>query len=84
MRIDVLGTGMVGETIASKLIALNHSVMMGSRMAINPKAAEWVKNSGANTSQGTFADAVAFGELLFNCTAGIDSLDALKQADKKN
>jgi len=30
MRVGVLGTGMVGDAIASKLIALGHEVMMGS------------------------------------------------------
>jgi len=33
MKIGVLGTGMVGEAIASKLVALGHEVMMGSREA---------------------------------------------------
>jgi predicted dinucleotide-binding enzyme len=31
MKIGVLGTGMVGNAIASKLVALGHEVMMGSR-----------------------------------------------------
>ena len=71
MKIGILGTGMVGKTIGTKLVQLGHSVKMGSRTANNEKAAEWVKASGANASQGTFADAAAFGELLFNCTSGM-------------
>lgn len=31
MKIGVLGTGMVGSAIATKLIALGHDVKMGSR-----------------------------------------------------
>ena len=80
MRIGVLGTGMVGQTIASKLVGLGHEVRMGSRTAGNEKAAEWVEAAGGNASQGTFADAAEFGELLFNCTAGGASLEALEQA----
>jgi hypothetical protein len=38
MKIAVLGTGMVGDAIASKLIQLGHEVMMGSRTANNEKA----------------------------------------------
>ncbi len=34
-KIAVLGTGMVGNTIGSKLIQLGYSVMMGSRTAGN-------------------------------------------------
>jgi predicted dinucleotide-binding enzyme len=80
MRIGVLGTGMVGRTIGSKLIALGHEVMMGSRTANNADASEWVASAGEGASQGTFADAAAFGELNFNCTSGGGSLDALGSA----
>jgi len=84
MKIAVLGTGMVGETIGSKLVALGHEVKMGSRSATNEKAAAWVKKAGAKASQGTFADAAAFGELLFNCTSGSGSIEALNAAGKEN
>lgn len=84
MKIGIIGTGMVGNAIGSKLIALGHEVKMGSRTANNAKAAEWVSKSGAKASQGTFADAAAHGEILFNCTAGGVSLDALKMAGASN
>ena len=71
MKIGILGTGIVGKTIGTKLVQLGHNVKMGSRTANNEKASEWVKTSGANASQGTFAEAAAFGELLFNCTSGM-------------
>jgi predicted dinucleotide-binding enzyme len=80
MRIGVLGTGMVGKAIASKLVSLGHDVKMGSRIPDNEDAAAWVTSAGSGASQGTFADAAAFGELLFNCTAGEGSLDALGSA----
>ena len=35
MRIGVLGTGMVGKAIATRLAGLGHAVMMGSRTADN-------------------------------------------------
>lgn len=81
MNIGVLGTGMVGDAIGTKLIQLGHNVKMGSRTAANEKASEWVKKNGALASQGTFADAAGFAdEFVFNCTAGVGSLDALKAA----
>ena len=70
MKIGVLGTGMVGKTIATKLAGLGHEVMMGSRTADHEGAAEWVASAEKGASQGTFADTAAFGELVFNCTAG--------------
>ena len=84
MKIGILGTGMVGKAIGTKLVQLGHNVKMGSRTANNEKAAEWVRASGANASQGTFAEAAAFGELLFNCTSGMVSLEALKSAGSSN
>jgi predicted dinucleotide-binding enzyme len=75
---------MVGASIATKLAKLGHEVRMGSRTVDNAKAAEWVKANGAKASQGTYADAAAFGEMLFNCTAGAGSLAALEAAGKKN
>ncbi|HZH02293.1 MAG TPA: NAD(P)-binding domain-containing protein [Myxococcaceae bacterium] len=83
MKVGVLGTGMVGETIASKLTALGHSVKMGARAANNPKASAWVVRSGPQASHGTFADAAAFGDLIFNCTLGSASLDALRSAGEE-
>jgi predicted dinucleotide-binding enzyme len=84
MKIAVLGTGVVGNTIGSRLTGLGHQVKMGSRTAGNEKAKAWVEKAGSNASQGTFADAAAFGEIVFNCTSGQGSLDALKAAGAGN
>ncbi len=84
MKIGILGTGMVGVAIGNKLVSLGHEVRMGSRTANNEKAVAWIKGAGAKASQGTFADAAGFGELLFNCTSGHGSLEALKAAGAQN
>ena len=84
MRIGVLGTGMVGRAIASRLVALGHEVMMGSRTADNEAATAWAAQAGAGASHGAFADAAAGGELVFNCTAGAGSLEALRAAGAEN
>ena len=62
MKIAVLGTGMVGNTIGSKLISLGHEVKMGSRSATNEKALAWIKYAGPKALAGTFADAAAADE----------------------
>jgi len=84
MNIGVLGTGMVGRTIASRLVGLGYEVKMGSREAGNEKAREWAQEAGSKAGEGSFADAAAFGELVFNCTAGEHSIAALEQADASN
>ena len=70
MRIGVLGTGMVGRAISGKLAELGHDVRVGSRTA-----------SGDAVE---FADAAAHGEIVFNCTNGAASLDALGAAGADN
>jgi len=84
MEIGVLGTGMVGQAIASKLASLGHEIRMGSRKAGNEDAVAWVTEAGKGASEGTFADAAKFGELVVNCTAGVASVDALTAAGADN
>src|SRR5262245_7896364 len=75
---------MVGQAIASKLVVLGHHVMMGSRTADNVHAATWVKTAGELGGAGTFADAAAFGQIVFNCTKVASSLTALSAAGAAN
>jgi predicted dinucleotide-binding enzyme len=80
MKVGVLGTGMVGKTIATKLVELGHAVTMGSRSADGEALQDWLNEGGRDASGGTFADAASAAELVFNCTAGVASLDALAAA----
>jgi len=84
MRFGVLGTGMVGQAIATKLVSLGHEVTMGSRQAGNDKAAAWSAEAGEAGHEGSFADAATFGEVVVNATAGAASLDALAAAGADN
>jgi len=85
MKFGVLGTGVVGQTIASKLVQCGHEVMLGARDADNPKAVAWAKEEGGiHALFGTFANAAAFGDILFNCTMGTASLNAMRMAGAAN
>ena len=84
MKIGILGTGMVGRAIASKLVELGHEVCMGSRAAGNESAIAWAAQAGEGATEGVLADAAGFGEVVFNCTVGLGSLDALAAAGEAN
>ena len=84
MKIAVLGTGQVGETIATKFISLGHQVKMGSRTTNNEKAAAFVAKFSENASQGTYEEAASFGEIIVNATSGAGSLEALTSAGENN
>jgi hypothetical protein len=75
---------MVGKAIATKLVEVDHEVCMGSRTADNSEATEWASGAGDTATHGTFADAAAFGEIVFNCTGGMVSLAALEAAGEDN
>lgn len=84
MRIGIIGTGMVGSTIGTKLVGLRYEVKMGSRTPDNAKAVEWARKAGQGALHGTFSDAASFGEVVFNCTPGNVSLEALGLAGSQN
>ena len=95
MRAAVLGTGMVGRTIAARLAELGHEVTVGTRdpeatlarseadaMGAPPFAA-WAEQNPAIKVAG-FADAAAGAELVVNATNGGASLVVLGQAGAEN
>jgi predicted dinucleotide-binding enzyme len=75
MKIGVLGTGSVGQTVGGKLVAMGHDVMMGARAADNEKVLGFAGRTGGRA--GTFAAAAAHGEMVLNCTRGDTSLGML-------
>lgn len=84
MKIGVLGTGMVGNALATKLVQVGHPVMMGSRTAESEAGQKWLQSIGGKGQIGTFANAPAFGELIISCTNGANSVAALRQAGEAN
>jgi predicted dinucleotide-binding enzyme len=91
MKIAVLGTGIVGQTLAEKLASLGHDVTMGTRDVKKalankgtdrfgrPEFGEWNANH-TNIKVATFAEAAASGEFVINATNGMGSLNALEHA----
>lgn len=84
MKVAVLGTGTVGQTLASAFIASGHHVVMGARDAANPAARQWRLSQGERAEQGTFAAAASAGDVVVNATAGLASLEALGAAGAAN
>jgi predicted dinucleotide-binding enzyme len=95
MRIAVLGTGIVGRTLAGKLDELGHDVVVGTRDPDKTMASadtDYVGNPPYSTWAGehpgvrlaTFADAASAADLVVNATSGSVSLDVLTQAGEPN
>ena len=91
MKIAVLGTGVVGRTLAARLDGLGHDVVIGTRdpaatMARTepggfgtPPYPQWqAEHPGVPLL--SFAEAAAFAELLVNATSGGSAMAALVAA----
>lgn len=78
MKIGVMGTGMVGLALATKLVGLGHQVMMGARERDNEKASVWAEAQNGQT--GSFADVAQFSDIVFFATLGSATLDVAKAA----
>jgi hypothetical protein len=81
-RVGVLGTGMVGQTLARRLVGLDYDVMVGARDRDSGSLGVFADDEPLAT--GDFADAAAFGDLVVNATNGTRSLQALTQAGADN
>ena len=96
MKVGVLGSGIVGRTLAAKLSSLSHEVTIGTRdveallarsepdQMGNEPFAEWSQAQGDRIGISTFADATSQAELVVNATAGSASLRVLELAGADN
>ena len=81
MKVGVLGSGTVAQTLAAGLAKHGYEVKIGSRSPA--KLAEWAaKNPKVQT--GTFAEAAAFGEMAILAVKGDVASEALRLAGAKN
>lgn len=91
MKVAVLGSGVVGRTLAAKIASLGHTVAIGTRdpeatlsrpdtgpMTPEPFAAWHAAHPGIAVER--FATAAADAGVVFNATSGHASLDALGAA----
>ncbi len=79
MKVGVIGSGIVGQTLSDGFLRYGHEVMRGSR---DPgKLAAWRAGAGSKARTGTFADAAAFGEVVVLAVKGTAALEAVRACD---
>jgi 8-hydroxy-5-deazaflavin:NADPH oxidoreductase len=82
MKIGIIGSGDVAQTLAGGYLAKGYEVKLGTRSP--EKLDEWLASAGENASVGSFADAAKFGEVAFICASGAAALDAIELAGAEN
>jgi predicted dinucleotide-binding enzyme len=83
MKIGIIGSAEVGQTLGKAFLSEGHSVMLGSRDAHKPELAQWQKDNPKGQT-GTFKDVARFGELLALAVAGSAAEDAIRLGGKEN
>jgi len=83
MKIGIIGSGAVAQSLGDAFIKEGDEVMLGSREPSKEAMVKW-KAAHAGSRTGSFSDAAAFGELLVLATAGHGAAEAIKAAGLKN
>ena len=77
MKIGIIGSGVVAQTLGAGFLKHGHEVALGTRDSA--KLADWAKaNAGGRVV--SFPEAAAFGEVVVLAVGGEVALDALKGA----
>ncbi len=82
MKIGIIGSGGVAQTLGNGYLTKGYEVKLGTRNA--EKLVEWTKQASENASVGSFADAAKFGEILFISVLGEAALNAVELAGTEN
>jgi predicted dinucleotide-binding enzyme len=82
VKIGILGSGVVAQTLGTKLVSLGHDTMLGTRDTTKLQA--WMDAGGGTARAGSYAETAAHGELVINATAGTGSLEALEAASAEH
>jgi len=82
MKIGVLGSGIVGQTLASGFLKYGHQVMIGT--SDKSKLEEWNKKSGSGALVNSFEEAAKFGEIIVLAVKGTAALNVLEKAKSIN
>jgi len=81
MKVGVLGSGTVGQTLATGFLKHGHEAMIGTREPA--KLADW-KKANPKAQVGSVSDAAKFGEVLVVAVKGHAATDVLRSAGKAN
>ena len=82
-KIGVIGSGVVGQVLATAFLAEGCEVMLGSRDALKAELVQW-KTANEKGLIGTFADAANFAEIIVLATKGSVVINAIELAGKNN
>jgi predicted dinucleotide-binding enzyme len=81
MKIGILGSGVVGQSLGAGFARRGDEVVVGSREGGGDKLRQWAAGTEGCGRAGTFAEAAAFGEIVVLATLWAGTENALRLAD---
>ncbi len=80
MRVGILGSGVVGQTLGTGFAEHGHDVQIGSKTPDKPELVAWKKATPGKVSTGTFAEAAQHGEVVVLACLGTASEEVIALA----
>jgi len=77
-KIGILGSGIVGQTLANGFLKYGYDVMIGTSDVT--KLTEWKANAGQNANVGSFSEAAMYGDIVVLAVKGTAAVEGIKKA----
>jgi NADPH-dependent F420 reductase len=79
MKIGIIGSGDVAQSLGKGLVEAGHSVMLGTRDTAKRELGAWRKKGDKSRSLGSTTEAASYGEIVFLAVAWHAAEDVLAQ-----
>jgi 8-hydroxy-5-deazaflavin:NADPH oxidoreductase len=83
MKIGIIGSGTVGQVLATAFLKEGHQVMLGTRDVSKEAVVKWLGDN-ATGQAGSFEATAQFGDLIVLATEGIFTSNAIQLAGVEN
>lgn len=83
MKIGVMGSGIVGRTLASAFLREGYSVMLGTRNISKEEVVNWQQEHPAGLL-GSFQETAQYGGIIVLAVGGLVAEDAIQMAGKEH
>ncbi|HEY1871817.1 MAG TPA: NAD(P)-binding domain-containing protein [Chitinophagaceae bacterium] len=83
MRVGIIGSGVVGQSLGKAFLAEGYEVMIGTRDTSKEDLVKWQKQN-SSAQLGSFSNAAQFGDLIVLAVGGDVAKAAIEQAGKEN
>lgn len=78
MKIGIIGSGSMGQSLGKCLVNIGHNVLFGTRTP--NRLVKWIETEGINARTGSYAEAAKFSDIILLVTGWSNTRSAIKAA----